>query len=591
MIKLFIKLLNVHFTLWCILILTLFLHHNTFVYWQQDWNSQENICLACWATPGGLQGFIRFVEWVLSEIQKAKSTSHDLRNFTTPEWLFTEWWFEINDWELTESWSKKDAKNAPQKLYRGIKRSFQQRMQTLWTTMNIMTKIVTMNPWLSFLIIFKSQPVIRDWKKLSKLENQILDTMVDLGAAWANKAKLSKEHTLKIEKLMANYTQSVNLFDMNKSYIKSNAKYSQLLKLLRTMVGKYKYFIWLNNINKLRKKSDVKKISKWKIAFYLQNEHIVNLADSYWCTSILWQCSDNFIKFKQSMIALWKDWWSSVSQSLNQMRSAVVRLNKALQWAWNRKRKKSNKCKRRRNNNLKVYERRKKEWGWWEKTLLRQIKPKNWWKPYREKQIWDGQAMQISETEAFDTCEFTTFAMWLDDNANKDTKEFLQREKELLSTQYGNQIKDARLDKSIRWQVTNFSQWSNNKKSKNNVMDNVAKWLTQQTQNQSEKKSISQQIINDNIEIDIQSLDNIDKLEKKLYTSISSTIDSHQKSLGKSTKADVRPIMKTLATTVQKVRYNTRLAGDKSFKKSIVNNLWKACDWQCNNLWWKCRSD
>ena len=70
------------------------------------------------------------------------------------------------------------------------------------------------------------------------------------------------------------------------------------------------------------------------------------------------------------------------------------------------------------------------------------------------------------------------------------------------------------------------------------------------------------------------------------FNSITATARENRQ---ESTYADVSSVTKLLPMITAEIVASKWRIDDNKNKESLVENLWKACDLQCRNLWWKCR--
>jgi len=342
----------------------------------------------------------------------------------------------------------------------------------------------------------------------------------------------------------------------------------------------------------------MKEISKWDFSLIFQDDYGKILTDEYACTRVIWACSDNFTKFGQAMKEVWNNFSSAAKDSANEIKQSVITLQKALQGITNRDRKISTQCTRARNPLLGVEERKKVDTESESIIYIRYNKAKNGTKAAREKQEWAWQPTQITETQAYKECNFSTWAMWLDPETKKENQAFIQRERELLATQYGIYVKDATIDKSIRWQWdklldtirTNVIETKQKAAEESYLTDTESSITKQQQDAKKAKKTAIAIIQQQQYTLDADKLKSLQSYEDILNTTLDTTISSHTQALQEATLTDTRPITKAIAAMVQKIRYTESMVADRNNKDSLIRNLWEACELQCGNLWGKCRS-
>lgn len=77
--------------------------------------------------------------------------------------------------------------------------------------------------------------------------------------------------------------------------------------------------------------------------------------------------------------------------------------------------------------------------------------------------------------------------------------------------------------------------------------------------------------------------------EAVLRSTFNSITATARKNWQESTYADVSAVTKLLPMITAEIVASKGIIDDNKNKESLVENLWKACDLQCRNLWWKCR--
>ncbi len=152
---------------------------------------------------------------------------------------------------------------------------------------------------------------------------------------------------------------------------------------------------------------------------------------------------------------------------------------------------------------------------------------------------------------------------------------FKERSNELLRSEYG-------------WQWVRNNEWkpiiqSSRDARKNLKADINALWPLAWFNLKQEKKQWLPQAI-----WDLATARENWKSSNNLYSAFATTRQLAKQNRNESTYTDVSPITKALPQITEKIIMSKAVV-EWQDKNSLVNNLWKACDLQCTNVWGKCR--
>jgi len=626
--NIFMRIWQFFFYVFVFFVFWIFIIWNNFIFAQNNLNQNTipevntDECLTCAMTPEILHRFIERNYDILSTIETLDRWER-WWEYNSPRWLFNQWWLPSipspNQTWNSMSWftSQYSILNS---TFQGLRKNIKAKIQWFGTTASILSHNVFNRDFLIwFGIIFRQSPFVRDYKKLIELDNLISDKLFDTSMWWGLKDAIHPDHIKKINELTKKYEWwNMWVFEDWWLTIQSNATYKDLYSVLRAMNKKHRNVLAFPNISsKLHFGwEDIKSLSKSKILVKRAQNYAEILQESYTC--VKWfVCDTSFSKFWYNMSKIsenMKKWWYD---SVKQIQSSVVRLQKSMQ-SFSEAIKYRSSQEQTLNSTIcqSIYDNKLetniwiKIWSnidneeWFVFFSLDIWKPKSWHKAYRQDESQDRQIEPSSENEAWTECNFKTWNMWTDEQSRNQIYDFLSRERELLNTQFGLEIYDANKDKSFFWRVFNvrwfpkferkpksqeaLSQESSIPSETQDLLDNMSQW---QQRDLEQKRKIMDEIMNYNYWIDWEKYEKLVKLEDSIEFAIQDTIQNHDLDISQSIYSNSDQTTKAIASMVQKVRFATDMIWNKQNSNSLINNLWKACEWQCANAWWVCYAE
>lgn len=596
---------------------------------QTTWNQIPEInpdgqCMVCAMTPEVVHSFIQRSYGVLAIVASPDETKNN-EIFNSPKWLFNQWVLQSlpNPWQTwTSSNSAFPNTTILNSAFQGLKKNISTKVQWFSATTQILANSVLSRDYLVwFWIVMRPAPFVRDYKKLIDLDNAISAELFDSAMQGAMNNVISTEHLKQINDLTKKYEWwNMSVFSTWWFVLSPNTTYGNLLQTIRSMGKKHRTAVAFPEISPEAYfgGDDLKQISKWNIAITRWQNYAEIIKESYGCATALLACDESFSNFSQNMTSIsqnMKKWWVD---SIKQIKTAVIRLQKSLQsakeamkYAMTKEQTlKSKVCKPEYDNSLNL-EIRKKVWEdvdgeQWFVFMSEQI----WWiksryKVFRQDPLQARQKTSSSENEARTECNFKTRDMWTDEKSNQGIEDFLSTERELLNTQYGATIRSAQKDKSL------FGQWlallgkvfhtsvningapmsSEQNTIPKQIQDELKSIADGQTTDKAKKKNIIDDLMSSNYNIDSEKYNSLLQFENDISDTINQTIYNHDLDQSETVQADSTNTTKAIWAMVQKIRFATKMIWDKQNVNSLINNLGKACEWQCSNAGWVCRSD
>lgn len=572
------------------------------------------ICIACSITPKWVSDFIKFSYEVLWIIAKPKVEPD--KQLQWPEWLFSQWVLNTIDSPRNPNKTEKDMFNSIKKWMKNnastLFQSFETTALVMWRLLNPKDLVV----WIRTVLRYPD-PIVRDYKKVLDLDDALSDRLYQLWTEWQFSKIVNIDQIWAIKQASKKYQWSwQTLFAQDWFIIKPSVTYWQIVQFLRVLNTKYKTFITINKSSQFWDMDDLKKAWKENISIVFSPTLRTDLENDYSCArSIFSKCKNNWKLFieniKNILKSTKKDWLTSIMT----FKTSMVRLQKAMQWTTMRKKKKSTQC----SNKTKRYElnwtNTKNKWrvyidpdtkqeylyvnNNWERTQVLLQEDKDSWKT-----IWTESP--VKESVVLTNCQFKTREMWSNPKSKADIKDFLNRENELLRTQYWVYIKNAKYDKSLIWRWLSLLKPNREKQIKNNIKNKVQTFESNVSDKiansvdkfksffnlwDREQKKILKELMWTDYNIDASKFKSIWNLYNDLYSSIQQTTAEHIINYNQITLNDTTDITKAIGQMVQKIRFSTHNIKDKDKPNSLINNLWEACEWQCVNQGWKCWSE
>lgn len=287
-------------------------------FWYAFANDDQQNCVACNVMPNSMQMFVDFeVEliWILNWVSAEwKSYKTEWRR----KWLFSSKFFRVIE-DFVPSLFSKFSDNAEKSA---------KVVRTMNISVVILDKMYTSSimrdSWSSISILFRSKPIVRDYKVLQEIDMSIDDLIWDLGQEDLWNKNISDEVLKEIILLQSKYSQWGQYPIFSKFQVSGDIKYNQLVKWMLKLNSSMKYFLSSNNKKILF--SSIDSVSKWWLTMVIDPDYLNRLLDNYSCVN-LFLCDETFDKTISDFLALWKiknsmsETWRVIKQANDDFRA------------------------------------------------------------------------------------------------------------------------------------------------------------------------------------------------------------------------------------------------------------------------------
>lgn len=269
--------------LWFIVVIILIQPSMT-VFAQQSNTQTEQRCVACSVTPQQMQYHITFIEDVLAQIQTIAPSG---RLIGRPQ----VWWFQ---------WGLFEAQEKPQWLwwmFSNFIQNLNQKVQTAWVLWMLTVAFpldFLRDGWLSFVILTRSSPLVRDFKKLMDIDTAISDKIFAIAQGWWYYKTIDPQTLTRINQIFQKNV--TNQMFMPSYTISSSVRYGEMTRFLSRINRKMKYFLALKTPTSLRGERSTKNISVTYNPVFEQQ-----LTERYQCTRWFGQCNQSFKNFSSNI--------------------------------------------------------------------------------------------------------------------------------------------------------------------------------------------------------------------------------------------------------------------------------------------------
>lgn len=511
-----------------------------------DWDEAPTPMI-CKATPNELQMYINFqVEmiWALSHAGKQEEKLFGYKN----KWLFSYWVLKpgVNIVDSLKRFANKILKpwvDAARALELGVVMSEKMVESSFSDSL-----------WSLSIILFKWEVYVRDRKKLQDIDNSLLDLTRDLIMDWLWSKDVDDAVLWELVELQRKYyTDSPNSMfsDLNMS---SDLKYKNIIRKLMRVNNWMKSELWVF--------SSAEDIDVWNSDFNMKfnKEFLTRLMESYDESS---KCNTSFQDFWKDISQLWhikqsaEESWNMIADSSKKLAQAVSAGVKTVWnklWAWG-------------NNELEltsdqkdllmtVYginaaELTKEQWAW----LKELFNPGKFWK-----NVWSRSMMNLSNLENAASNELINSTRQLWKQEKKEMLDWVKKIQDLCGVQW--EWTQLLLLESVKSLVCYMKLDKLNDNMLNQYM-----WLLFWT---GTVNSYTWLISNLNESIDVMLSDLNSDLNVVLQWDSSSTTTYFVQ------------VGSYIHNTVEHTIWN------KDENNSVVQMLWKVCEYQCGNKWWRC---
>ncbi len=581
----------------------------SFAQTEQTTNKQEDKCNSCYITSKYITNRDNFTKEIANILEIKNFSRHE--ELKWPNWLFSLWVLKAPD---NPNYSKKDIKRYFSTLKKRIKENYSTVIQSIAITTTILAKLTFSLDFVANVrvVLRYPAPIVRDYKKILKIDKRIWDLLFDLWTYWKLDEILSLNQINKIQEISKKYEWKHWLFDKDWVSIGAWATFGQTIKVLRKINNKFKTFMTLNKISQFWDENDIKEVSKWNIYIKLSPNLWKEIKENYDCVRWIFKCKNWYKLFMDNLSSIRQDIKKSAKDFYLKFPQEAKRLYKTLQWTLvNIDKLKPTDCdfvKKTFLLNWKTYSVKGRD-RIDPDTQFEYIYYKDWDKRYQVElttkdnlNIWKQSL--VNQSLVYTNCKFRSRKMAQDPEDQKRIEKYLEKENQMLITQFRKYINASKEDPTLIWQWIKLLKNSINRASileqeiNSNLKDfesNINEEYKQVDNVYNETnylRSVLKWVSNKDIDdIDLRVKNNLLDLKNQLSQSIQSTIQEHQEVLWITIISDTTDITKAIWQMVQQVRYNTDLIENKDNPSSLINNLWKACEWQCANRWWKCRSE
>jgi len=283
--------------------------------WWVAFNCEDsNICSSA---PLGFRLMTDFIKEMILAIKTVGTRDPYLGQYVSPAW------FEGNQFNPPKE-------GLVSKLIRNLKQKMQSvvAVTAVFTDLQNFGGLKDMAWW--FIILFKRQVFLRDYKTLMEIDTLISDKKYELGLWGWWTAELTDVNQKMFQKIFDKYGPN-GAWLFTQATINTNATYRQITTLMMRINSSLKTFIaspgesihqFTGEFTKTKLFNDSPDID---VAFNLSM--MVNMHDNYQCPM---QCDGSRTKFKANISKIWKSFGSGSVQAMKTITDATKRLSIAM---------------------------------------------------------------------------------------------------------------------------------------------------------------------------------------------------------------------------------------------------------------------
>lgn len=531
-----------------------------------DYYIKKSCCVRCEVCSNAsleMQTYINFqveILWALHKYQ-AKAVSN-----SSPfvKWLFSMWTLKV--------WSNflKSIKSQLNALSQSAVDVYRATMMSTIMLEKMSTSMVSKDSWWWIFVLFRWKPFVRDRNTLQELDDGISDTMWDIWMAWLWNSSLNENVKSEIIQILEKYSESDSLWSIfDEAKLQGDIKYKHVLNRLYRLNLLMKTFLSVNTTTKFEEKVHEfkREIEKNDSLFLmsLNSDFLTNLSDSYQCGS--WSCNTDIITFVQDIKQVW---W--IKESFSNSMEMIKTANKNLAEAW----------KKVAQSTKNTFDKDKSTWlelSDQQKELLRTVYWIDASKLSQSQWLWLFNLFNMDVSKTIANWNSTIKDAFSNENNENQKEDSAKKNKKQQQEEYINFL--LKQDSWTKPQLRFAKKYIRSKKWDKKLQQKLMEYINSHYWNVSDDKgdvspetlAVSESVSDESV------VENLNETIKNIL--LQENVQDKKIILNYSNVYTTRYFVEIWA-------YIHYIVEDVIWTRKnwwIIDNLWKACEFQCSNNW------